>query len=241
MAERTGKKLVQDELLLPKMGGVRLRMALDQYLWKERDGGEQKNHVTLGELAEWFPRYLYLPRVKNRDTLVEAIGDGASVLITDDTFATAEAYDNSSGRYLGLRIGGAPSSIDNSTCIVKVDVARKQQEEDGRRIYPPPIDPPPGDPPPGDPPPIDPPIDPPRPQPTDFVGSVRLNGARVGKDAGRIADEVLSHLIALPGAQVSVTMEIEIKVPDGVDDGIVRIIRENANALKFDHAEFEEE
>ena len=46
---RTGAKLVNDEMMLPKMGGVRLRMTLDRFLWTERD------HVTVGELAEWFP------------------------------------------------------------------------------------------------------------------------------------------------------------------------------------------
>ena len=77
LAKRTGAKLILDETLLPKIGGVRLRMTLDKFLWAERD------HVTVGELCEWFPRYLYLPRVKSRDTILEAVRDGASVLIAD--------------------------------------------------------------------------------------------------------------------------------------------------------------
>ena len=101
LAKRTGSKLVVDEMLLPKMGGVRLRMALDRFLWSERD------HVTVGELTEWFPRYLYLPRLKDRETILEAVRDGASVLLIEDTFATAEDYDEAAGRYLGLRVGGA--------------------------------------------------------------------------------------------------------------------------------------
>ena len=36
-------------------------------------------------------------------------------------------------------------------------------------------------------------------------------------------------------------MEIEIKVPNGIDNDIVRIVKENANTLNFDHAEFEDE
>ncbi len=243
LADRTGKRLVQDELLLPSMGGVRLRMTLDQYLWKDRD------HVTIADLAEWFPRYLYLPRVTGRETLVGAVRDGASVLIPGETFATAELYNEDSGRYLGLRLGTAPSSLDSSTCIVKVDVARKQQEEDAEKVEPStptrPIDTDVGQLGPGGDGPPDgetPPVQPPGPsKPTAFVGSVKLNGTRVGRDAGRIADEVLSHLAALPGARVSVTMEIEIKVADGVESDIVRIVSENANALKFEHYGFEDE
>jgi hypothetical protein len=74
-----------------------------------------------------------------------------------------------------------------------------------------------------------------------FTGSVALDGTRVGRDAGKIADEVLSHLVALPGAKVSVTMEIEIKVPGGVESDIIRIVSENANSLKFSHYGFEED
>ncbi|MCZ6873927.1 MAG: hypothetical protein O7G88_10415 [bacterium] len=76
-------------------------------------------------------------------------------------------------------------------------------------------------------------------RPTAFVGSVKINGARVGRDAGRIAEEVLAHLAALPGAEVSVTLEIHVRVPEGVGDDVVRIVSENANALRFDHASFE--
>ena len=123
-------KLATDELLLSSMGGVRLRMVLDKFLWGERD------HVTVGELAEWFPRYLYLPRVTSRETIVDAVKDGASLMTPEDTFATAEAYDEATGRYLGLRTGGdLLVSVDNGTCLVKVDVARKQQADDELQAY----------------------------------------------------------------------------------------------------------
>lgn len=52
---------------------------------------------------------------------------------------------------------------------------------------------------------------------------------------------MLSHLISLPGAPASVTMEIEIKVPGGVESDTVRIVTENANSLKFTHYGFEED
>jgi len=64
---------------------------------------------------------------------------------------------------------------------------------------------------------------------------------RVGKSAARIADEILAHLVALPGAKVDVTLGINVQIPEGVDDDIVRIVSENANALKFDYASFEDE
>jgi hypothetical protein len=235
------------------MGGVRLRMTLDRFLWKQRD------HVTVGELAPWFATCLELPRVTGRATLEKAVLDGASMLIPDDTFATAETFDADSGRYLGLRIGGGGNiSITSNTCLVKVGVARKQQAEDAAKApgaaVPPVVREPegaydsggesaggvPG----GDTgagPNGGAPVPGAAPKLNHFSGSVALDGTRVGRDAGKIADEVLSHLVALPGAKVTVTMEIEIKVPGGVESDLVRIVTENANSLKFSHAGFETE
>ncbi len=144
--------------------------------------------------------------------------------------------------------GGVPSAIDNQTCLVKVPVARKQMEEDAKSAGAPTetgtgtegiITGPPGGAgvvtdgggaaPAGS------------GRPTAFVGSVKLNGSRVGRDAGRIADEVLAHLAALPGADVAVTLEVHVHVGEGVSEDVVRIVSENATALKFDHASFEKE
>lgn len=71
------------------------------------------------------------------------------------------------------------------------------------------------------------------------MASVVLNGLRVGRDASRVADEVLAHLAALPGAEVKVTLEIVVEVPGGVGDGVVRTVSENATVLAFKHASFE--
>ena len=68
---------------------------------------------------------------------------------------------------------------------------------------------------------------------------MKLNGARVGRDAGGIADEVIAHLPALPGAAVEVTLEVHVSVGEGVAEDVVRTVSENATALKFDHASFE--
>ena len=238
LAERTGKKLVRDELLLPEMGGVRLRMTLDNHLWKSRD------HVTVAELSEWFPRFLYLDRIVGRETLIGAIRNGANVLISGDTFALAQAYDDATGSYLGLTetVGGG-FAFDSGTCIVKIDVARKQPMAEPTRVILPGEEARSG---PSTPPDIPltlstPPSPPKEKFPSTFIGSVKLNGDRVGRDAGRIAEEVLSHLAALPAAEVSVTMEIQVKVPGGVNRDVVQRVNENAKTLKFQHSGFEDE
>lgn len=69
-----------------------------------------------------------------------------------------------------------------------------------------------------------------------------LDSGRVGRDAGKIAEEVISHLEGLVGANVRVTLEIEASLPDGAPDHVVRIVTENGQTLKFDPGHgFEEE
>ncbi len=63
----------------------------------------------------------------------------------------------------------------------------------------------------------------------------------MGRDAGRIADEVIAHLAGLVGAKVTVALEIEATAPSGVPDQVVRIVTENSRTLKFDSHGFEEE
>jgi len=58
-------------------------------------------------------------------------------------------------------------------------------------------------------------------KPKRYHGAVGLDPARVGRDAGRVADEVIAHLVGLVGAKVRVTLEIEAEVPSGTPDQVV--------------------
>lgn len=64
---------------------------------------------------------------------------------------------------------------------------------------------------------------------------------RVGRDAGRIADEVIVHLTGLVGARVKITLEIEAEIPSGTPDNVVRTVTENGRALRFASQGFESE
>lgn len=61
------------------------------------------------------------------------------------------------------------------------------------------------------------------------------------RDAGRIADEVISHLVGLVGAKVKVTLEIEVEVSNGTPDNVVRTVSKNSRTLKFTSQGFEKE
>jgi hypothetical protein len=240
LAVRASKKLRTDEHYLTSFGSTRLRMELDKIpLWRG-------DHVPVKQLVEDFARYLYLPRLKDSAVLLHAISEGLNLLTwVQDSFGFADSYDDDGGRYRGLR-GGTMVALTDAHApglVVKPDVTSKQLEAE--RVVPPrgPGQPP-GDgsgvppTPPGETPPAPPPG---AVKPKRFHGAVTLDTARVGRDASKIADEVIAHLAGLVGATVTVTLEITAEVPDGVPDQAVRTVTENSRTLKFTDHGFEKE
>jgi len=211
------------------------------------------DYVPIKQLIEDFARYLYLPRLKESAVLLQAISDGLALLTWGkDSFAFAESYDESSDRYRGLRCGQMVAvSADNlAGVLVKPDIARKQFDTETATV---PASPAteadtagpktngqtsgngasgPGG-------PNVSPSTPPRPK--RFYGTVTLDATRVGRDAGRIADEVIAHLSGLVGSSVKVTLEIEADVSVGVPENVVRTVTENSRTLKFSSHGFEKE
>jgi predicted AAA+ superfamily ATPase len=247
LAVRASRRLRSDELLVTSLGSTILRKHLDGIpLWR----GE---HVPVRQLVEDFARYLYLPRVAGPDVLVQAMRDGVALLTwQSDTFAYADSHDESAGRYSGLRGGQVVSlSPDSAGLLVKPEVARRQMDAEtpaatsaktaggetgagatAARSG-------------GTPSlaagPADAAARAATSLPRRFHGTVRLDPARVGRDASRIADEVIAHLAGQVGAQVTVTLEVEATLPDGASDQIVRTVTENSRTLKFTSHGFETE
>lgn len=214
----------------------RLRMELDGVpLWRG-------DAVSIKQLVEDFGRYLYLPRLKDSSVLLSAVREGLELLTWEkDSFAYADSYDQGAARYRGLRGGQQVLSIDadSAALLVKSEIARKQIDAETKPEPMPPDGPGPIPPEPGRDP--LPPIDPESAKPKRFHGSVELDATRVGRDAGRIADEVISHLSGLVGTNVKVTLEIEAEIPNGAPDNVVRTVTENSRTLKFKNQGFEKE
>ena len=237
LAIRVSKKLRSDESLITSLGSTILRKHLDDVpLWRG-------DSVPVKQLVEDFARYLYLPRVAGSEVLIGAMRDGLGLLTwPTDSFAYAESYDETTGRYRGLRSGQTVSlSADSAGLLVKPDVARRQMNEE---VSPPPDRQPDNE---GGGHRTDPSPDPTPPVPAPakklrrFHGTVTLDSARAGRDASRIADEVIAHLIGQVGAEVTVTLEIDASIPDGASDQIVRTVTENSRVLKFSSHGFESE
>jgi len=231
LAVRASKKLRNDDLLAVSYAGALLRMELDKVpLWRG-------DHVQVRQLLEDFARYPYLPRLKGPEVLMGAVADGVGLLTWErDSFAYADNLDEEAGRYRGLRGGVRISPQAQTGLLVKPGVARRQLDAEAK--------PPPG---PGPGPTGGGPGPGPGPQPPPvpdrklrrFHGTIVLDPTRVGRDAGRVADEVIAHLQGLVGAKVKVTLDVEAEIPSGASENVVRTVTENARTLKFGNHGFE--
>lgn len=240
LAVRACRKLRSDDLLAVSHAPTLLRLQLDRIpLWRG-------NHVVVKQIVEDYARYPYLPRLVEPQVLLRSIQDGLSLITWEtDAFAYADSFDEDTGRYRGLRIGGAHMNLSSDLpgLLVKPEVAVQQielekkpsetAEPDGLSITP-----------------VERPADAKpwqaeekqkMPLPRRFHGVVELDPDRVGRDASRIADEIISHLSILPRAKVQVTLEIQAEIPEGAPDTAVRTVTENARTLKFTSQGFEEE
>ena len=253
LAVRASKKLKNDDLLATTLAGTMLRMWMDKVpLWR----GE---HVPVRQLAEDFGRYCYLPRLRDAGVLAEAVRSG---LATADVGAgyvcmgrqlgrggrtiprAARRPARDAGRYVDRVAGEAGGCVRTTGGGAKgsggrarrpammatreaLSVARRRRpvRDSGTTTG---VMPPRG-------------FEPLHAGPKRYHGTVTLDPTRVGRDASRIADEVISHLTGLVGARVTVTLDIEVEMPEGAPDNVVRTVTENGRTLRFTSQGFEKE
>lgn len=239
LAVRGAKKLRSEESLLINLGPTILRKHLDEApLWSG-------DHVAVQQLIEHFSSYLYLPRLAGPEVLTRAISDGVALPVWQaDGFAYAESFDDTAGRYQGLQVGQPVTIVvEDSGLVMKPDVALRQLEKEethtggifvdsGERL-----------PPPDEVPRSEEGGEPPQPKRVGmrFYGSVRLDSECVGRDAGRIAKEVIERLAGQPDAEVEVTLEIVARLSSAASEHVIRTATENSRTLKFTSHGFEEE
>ncbi len=263
LAARVAKRLRARDVdaLCWKLGAAALRREMEKsLLWREGDDGMGgKAHVSVEQLARDFASYLYLPRLKGPETLVDAVvsgvGDG-DLLWAENGFAYADEYDVAKKRYLGLthgeRIalppdGGAGLVVKGCAAMAQIAADLEDaNKRSGAGVVAESMD---GAEAPDGTVPIDPTSPPAEPAPPPemwrhFHGTAVLSKTASGKiEAGVIYDEIIKHLAANPNAEVVVTLEIDAKFNDasgGADKNLKRTVSENAATLKLKNADWEQ-
>lgn len=224
-------KAKADGIALEKLGTERLWHALKP-IWPD-----DRPHLLLSEIADWFAAYVYLPKVRDKVVLEASIRDAVAKL--DPQFGYAEAYDEATGKYHKLIWARTPPEFASPTAMIVREAEAQTQLRDENVPSPRPI---PGL-------PTSPASAPataataatsatvaaptaPR-RPTRFYGSVELDMVRPVKSFDAILNAVVMELQRTQGAKVRLTLEIEAEATEGFADTEVGVVRDNAKQLKF--------
>jgi hypothetical protein len=108
-----------DGIALEKLGTARLWHALKP-IWPD-----DRDHLPIAELTDWFSAYVYLPKLRDRVVLETSIRDAVAKL--DPQFGYADGYDETSGKYRGLICARDPPQPFPATAMLVSDAAAKRQ------------------------------------------------------------------------------------------------------------------
>lgn len=235
---------IDNELIITTWSPIHLRTKLKELYWKA-------DKAAVGAMAFWEDtlRYLYLPRLKNRESLSQAIRTGAA---SKEFFGIA--YGQNGDTYEGFHLGDGSPQLDDTLLLIEPHAAQEYET-----AHLPVVGPGPG----GGPGPI--PggeIGPgggpgPGPAPVggtgpgggigpgggpgpvvtpkarSFHGSAEVTASTAKMRLVQLAEEIISVLCSDANATVHVTVEISADFPDGVSDQIKRAVTENASHLGF--------
>lgn len=244
---KTVGKLKDNENLIDVWGPQLLLLYLNKLLWKD------SNDISVKMLWDYFTSYCYLPRLCDRNVLLETI---CKAVASSEYFAIADGIAD--GRYLRLRFNTVINSCDveTHTLLVKRNVAIKQIEKEKEQPSK------------GSSESISQPIDggssatnkpktiditsaegqdagivkevPKLDQPINkhFFLSVPINEIRVNKDVNQYMEEIIKHLMDQPGAKTSIKLEVQIDLPEGTPQSVVRTVKENCQTLHVDDTDY---
>ncbi len=221
---RVGKKLAESERLLVKYAGARLQLVLQEERLKaiwDVNGG-----LKISALRDIFLRYPYMPRLKDMTVLAAAVTESVSGMLLDSGFGYSAGWNEGKSVWLDVRHGPGTSVDLHGGYLIRPEVAKHLIQADAtvpQQLAP---------------------IIPDQVLPlgpaslTNFRARFKVPAEGFSRMASDIALEILPHLAGAPGADVLVTIELNVKAPLGFAEKIVKTVSQNATELKADEAEF---
>ncbi len=238
---------IDNELVINTWSPIHLRTKLKELYWKD-------GKAAAGAMAFWEDtlRYLYLPRLKNRDSLTQAIRAGAT---SRDFFGTAYGHDGDT--FTGFQIGEGNVQVDDTLLLIEPKAAIEYQLNLEKAAMA-------------------------KANSTETAGGLSTGGVTTGGSTGngsttdgqtgakanggtgtsggitnatsqpksfhgsiqikpsaakmhlvQVAEEIVSLLAGDPNATLTIMLEINADFPAGASDQIKRAVTENATALGF--------
>lgn len=258
IAVRAGLRLGKQDIVLTTLTSTAVAMELQgpnlRAKWNE-------GRITFGELWSYFTRYPYMPRMRDKRVLLDAVASVMDDLGWESAgFALAADYDASRGDFIDLRLpleDGAPQIAD-TTLLVSPALARAQRSReedtrsaaangaDGSATVDPGAEPvvssvvskaraPRGD---GR---VQVPATEKRVEKARFRGTSELDpGQDIAAQLAQLSEEIIAHLQAGGADSLSIEVTIEANRYTGFDAGTVRTVTENARTLGLKPGRFTE-
>lgn len=253
LAQRVGTRFVREDLLRVEMAPALVRMDINDFLLPRWNTGM----IRLGELWEYYARYPYMSRLRDKSVLIGAVRDALhDPGFAGQGFALAQSYDETTGRFGGLAVPIEDldvGTITDDTLIVKPDLAitQRRAERDAENVSSSPGAT--GDETTGNPPSVNAPsgqpsttvASPPAPVITPVVPNARYSG-RIEIDGGAeidsafrdLVDEVLVHLQQAGPDVLDITVDVNAERSNGFEASTVRVVGENSRQLRFTTTRF---
>lgn len=238
---------IDNELVIATWSPIHLRTKLKELYWKP-----DRISVKAEDFWEDTLRYLYLPRLKSRDSLGQAIRTGSA---STDFFGIA--YGQSGEAFEGFQLGSGSSQFDNTLLLIEPEIAKKYQDElvraaeakkvqlasgadrvqeettgvgtstSASNVGPTTISNSGAS------------ATSSPPKSKSFHGSIQINPSTAKLRLVQVAEEIISLLASDPNATLDVTVEINAEFPSGASDQTKRAVSENARSLSFKSSNWE--
>ncbi|WP_404292146.1 ATP-binding protein [Microvirga sp. RSM25] len=227
---------LDNELVITTWSPIHLRAKLKELYWRSSEPA-----VKAMTFWEDTLRYLYLPRLKDREVLSKAIRNGAA---SRDFFGTA--YGKTGDVFEGFHLGMGDVQFDDTLLLIELDAAKAFEEASRPKLKPEPEPEKPNEELVFDKDPLANDDVRGRQEPSggqsklrSFHGAADILPATAKMRMIQLAEEIVSLLMTDPNAQVKVTVEIAAEFPNGVSDQVKRAVSENARSLGLKVADWE--
>ena len=222
------ENVCSDSVVLETLGPGNLAKELEP-LWPQ-----DRQHIPLDEIRDWFASYVYMPRLRDEATL----GSAFERLFADlaAPYAYAAGFNEETGFYEGVgssaRLIGDPGSgllvrreaikpvepapfAGDASGDAATDATRSEQSGD----KPAPVAP--------------------KRLPKRFFASIGIDPDRAGLEVARIMDGLLVELTRTGGSSLRLTLELEGTAGEqGYPEDVVDTVKANARDLKMDDQSF---
>jgi predicted AAA+ superfamily ATPase len=238
----------ENELVIETWSPIHLRAKLKELYWKD-------GKPTVRAMSFWEDtlRYLYLPRLKNRNTLSQAIRTGAA---SKEFFGIA--YGLSGETFEGFKLGDDDVQFDDTLLLIEPETAKKYEGNIKNPVIVSTFENVGGSTTAGGTTDSNSTIGgktntgassgtgktgaigtTAAAKPKAFHGSIQINPSTAKMRLVQVAEEIISVLASDPNASLNITVEINAEFPTGATDQIKRAVTENAVSLGFKTKDWE--